>query len=87
MTFWVAAVTASLVRSPSSSSWRDDLTLNVGGDLVLCQVLQLPLCFADGSTKVLGGGVRFADHLAAFTGRRFQAVEFAHGSLLAHRFG
>src|SRR5215467_10219017 len=64
-----------------------DLTLDVGGDLVLRQVLQLPLCLAYRGTKILGGGVRFADHLAAFTGRRFQSVEFAHGSLLTHRLG
>jgi hypothetical protein len=29
--------------------------------------------------------MRFADHLAAFTGRCFQSVELAHGSLLASR--
>jgi hypothetical protein len=31
--------------------------------------------------------VRFADHLAALTDRRFQSLDFAHGSLLAHRPG
>jgi len=31
--------------------------------------------------------VRFADHLAAFTDRRFQAIEIGHGSLLARRLG
>jgi len=43
----------------------------VGGNLVLRQILQLPLRLADSGAKILGGGVRFADHLAAFTGRCF----------------
>src|SRR5215468_10895291 len=47
------------------------LTLDVGSNLVLRQVLQLPLGLADRSPQILSGGVRFADHLAAFTGSCF----------------
>ena len=40
--------------------------------------LQFPLRLADRSPQILGGGVRFADHLAAFTGRGFQSAGEAH---------
>jgi hypothetical protein len=39
---------------------------------------QFPLRLADRSPQILGGGVRLADHLAAFTGRGFQSAGEAH---------
>jgi hypothetical protein len=57
----------------------------VGANLVLPKLLEFPLRLANRSPQIFGSGVRFADHLAAFTGRCFQPVEFAHGSLLASR--
>src|SRR5690348_11511550 len=60
-----------------------NLALDVGGNLVLPQLLEFPFRLADRRPQVFGSGVRFADHLAAFTGGCFQPVEFAHGSLLA----
>ena len=50
----------------------------MSGNLVLRQVLQLPLRLADRSPEILGGGVRFADYFTAFTDCFFQPIEFTH---------
>jgi hypothetical protein len=39
---------------------------------------QFPLRLGDRRPQILGGGVRFADHIAAFTGRGFQSAGEAH---------
>ena len=63
------------------------LRLDLGGHLVPGQGTQLLPGLTHRSPQILRRGMGFADHLPAFAHRRFQPVQFAHGSLLAGRPG
>ena len=85
ITFCVAALIASRVRSSELPQLPGHLELDMAGNLVPRQGVQLPLRLTYRSPQVLGGGVGLADHLAAFAGRCLQPVGFAHGFPLARR--